>query len=244
MVGAVVIVLVILNGHSQAQHMVESQPMKMSAAEALWNTESPASFSLLTIGDLTQRREVFSIRLPRLLCLLSYNQLECEIKGLYDLQGEYQAVYGPGEYIPPVGVVYWSFRIMVGVGFVMLALALYALFLVMGDMLQTRQRGLRVYVFAIALPYLGTTFGWIMTEVGRMPWVVYGLMTVDKGVSPLVSAGMVGFTLLAYTLVYAALIVADIYLLNKYARIIPEPAVPSAQTNADEDLPSLVGAQG
>jgi len=244
MLGAISIVLVILNGHSQAQHMVESQPMKMSAAEALWNTESPASFSLLTIGDLSQRREVFSIRLPRLLCLLSYNQLECEIKGLYDLQGEYQAVYGPGEYIPPVAVIYWSFRIMVGVGFALLALALYALFLVMGDMLQTRQRGLRLYVFAIALPYLGTTFGWILTEVGRFPWVVYGLMTVEKGVSPLIGAGEVGFTLLVYTLIYAALIVADIYLLNKYARVIPELSVTGTLTEAGEDMPSLVRAQG
>ena len=244
MLGAISIVLVILNGHSQAQHMVESQPMKMSAAEALWNTESPASFSVLTIGDLSQRREVFSIRLPRLLCLLSYNKLECEIKGLYDLQGEYQAVHGPGDYIPPVAVVYWSFRIMVGAGFALLALGLYALFLVMGDMLQTRQRGLGLFVYAIVLPYLATTFGWILTEVGRFPWVVYGLMRVEKGVSPLVSAGQVGFTLLVYTLVYAALIVADIYLMNKYARIIPEPAVPGMLADADEDLPSLVGAQG
>jgi len=243
MLGAISIVLVILNGHSQTQHMVESQPMKIAAAEALWNTESPASFSILTIGDLSQRRDVFSIRLPRLLCLLSYNQLDCEIKGLYDLQQEYQAAYGPGDYFPPVAVVYWSFRIMVGVAFVLLALALYALFLVMGDMVKARQRGLRVFVFAIALPYLATTFGWLMTEVGRLPWVVYGLMKVEAGVSPIVSAGAVGFTLLGYTLVYAALIVANIYLMNKYARIVPEPATPGTPAEADENLPSLISAQ-
>jgi len=111
-------------------------------------------------------------------------------------------------------------------------------------MLQTRPRGLGLFVYAIVLPYLATTFGWILTEVGRFPWVVYGLMRVEKGVSPLVSAGQVGFTLLVYTLVYAALIVANIYLMNKYARIIPEPAVPGMLADADEDLPSLVGAQG
>jgi len=72
--GTIAILLLILNGHSQAQHIVEVQPMKMAAAEALWETESPASFSLLTIGDLTQRKDVFSIRIPRLLCVLSFNQ--------------------------------------------------------------------------------------------------------------------------------------------------------------------------
>jgi cytochrome d ubiquinol oxidase subunit I len=244
MIGAISIVLVVLNGHSQTQHLVETQPMKMASAEALYKTESPASFSILTIGDLSQREEVFAIRIPRLLCLLSYNQLDCKIKGINDLQKEFEAAHGAGNYIPPVAVVYWSFRIMVGAGFLLLALALYALFLVMGDMVASRGRSLRLFLYAIALPYIANTAGWVLTEIGRFPWIVYGLMRIEKGVSTMVGAGTVAISLVGFTLIYAALIVANVYLMVKYARIVPgasggEGPLPEA----GEPLPSLVGAQ-
>lgn len=216
--GTFAIVLVILNGHSQAQHMVESQPMKMAAAEALWETESPASFSLLTIGDLSQRREVFSIRLPRLLSLLAYNSLDGAVSGLYDLQTQYLETYGVGDYIPPVAFVYWSFRMMVGAGFAMLALAGYALFMVMAGVFVDRPVILKIFIWAILLPYLANTAGWIMTEMGRAPWVVFGLMRLEDAVSPTVTGGMVLATLIVFTLVYGVLMAADIYLLSKYAR--------------------------
>ena len=241
-VGSIAIVLVVLNGHSQAQHMVETQPMKMAAAEALWTSLDPASFSLLTIGDLSQRRDVFAIRLPRLLSLLSYNQLSGEVKGIHNLQAEYEQVYGPGNYIPPVAVTYWSFRIMVGAGFAMAALALYALFIVMGEMFEHRPRILKLFLWAIALPYLANTAGWLMTELGRAPWVVFGLMKIEDAVSPTVTGGMALVTLLGFTLVYAALIVADIYLLSKFAKAgVPLPGETPAP--APELAPSIVGAQ-
>ena len=220
--------------------MVETQPMKMAAAEALWRTESPASFSLLTIGDLTQREEVFSIRLPRMLCLLAYNQLECSVKGIYDLQAEYEQKYGAGNYIPPVAVIYWSFRIMVGIGFLMIGLALWGLFMAMGEMLETSPKVLRLFFWALPLPYLANMFGWLLTEIGRFPWVVYGLMKIEDGVSNVVPAGQVAFTLVGYTLVYAALIVATVYLFIKYARIVPGQELPEAEA---ELTPSLIGAQ-
>jgi cytochrome d ubiquinol oxidase subunit I len=243
MIGAISIVLVVLNGHSQTQHLIETQPMKMASAEALYNTESPASFSILTIGDLSQREEVFSIRIPRLLCLLSYNQLECEIKGINDLQKEYEATYGAGNYIPPVAITYWSFRIMVGAGFLLLGLALYALFMVMGDMVTSRRRTMRLFTYAIALPYIANTAGWVLTEVGRFPWLVYGLMRLEMGVSNMVGAGTVALSLVGFTLIYAALIVANVYLMLKYARIIPPASDGEPLPEAGDELPSLVGAQ-
>lgn len=241
-IGMISIVLVILGGHNQAQHMVETQPMKMASAEALWETENPASFSLITIGDLSQRRDVFSIRIPRLLSLLAYNQLSGAVQGINNLQTQYQTQYGPGNYIPPVAVVYWSFRIMVGAGFLMLALALYALFLVMGEVYQQRPLVLKIFIWAIALPYLANTFGWILTEIGRYPWVVFGLMKIESGVSSTVSAGMVLVSLLGFTIVYGALMVADVFLLAKYARAgVYEPSFDDQDTSSDEDL-SFVGA--
>ncbi|MEW5867989.1 MAG: cytochrome ubiquinol oxidase subunit I [Chloroflexota bacterium] len=241
-VGMFSIVLVILNGHSQAQHMVETQPMKMAATEALWNTEEPASFSLLTIGDLTQRRDVFSIRVPRALCLLAYDRLDCTIQGIYDLQQAYQQEYGAGNYIPPVAISYWSFRIMVGAGFALAALALYALFMVMGEMAELRPRILGVFVWVIALPYIANTSGWLLTELGRAPWVVYGLMKIEDAISPTVSSVEVLITLVGFTLIYGALMVADIYLLRKFAVAGPQDDEPVEET-AGEALPSLVGAQ-
>lgn len=241
-VGTIATVMVILNGHSQAQHMVEVQPMKMAAAEALWNTEDPASFSVLTIGDLSQRRDVFAIRLPRLLSLLAFNQLEGQVEGIFDLQAKYEAKYGPGNYVPPVAITYWSFRIMVGAGFLLLAFALYALFLVMGEMVNSRTRALAIFPWLIALPYLANTFGWLLTELGRAPWVVYGLMKIEDAVSPIVSGGAVLTTLVGFTLVYGALMVANVYLLTKFARA-GVPGVGEEPAPEEGALPSLVGAQ-
>jgi len=240
-VGTMAIILVVLNGHSQAQEMVRAQPMKMASAEALWESEDPASFSLLTIGDLKQRRDVFTIRLPRLLSLLAYNQLDGEVKGIYNLQAEFETQYGPGNYIPPVAVTYWTFRIMVGAGFAMLLLALFALFNTMGEVFETRRRVLKIFTWAIALPYLGNTAGWLMTELGRAPWIVYGVMKIEDAVSPTVPWGAVLTTLIGFTLIYAVLMAADVYLLVKYARIPPD-APPPAEAGGGI-APSLVGAQ-
>jgi len=241
-VGTISIGMVILNGHSQAQHMVESQPMKMAAAEALWQTESPASFSLLTIGDLAQRKDVFAIRIPRLLCVLSFNQWNCAVQGIYDLQAQFEQEFGPGNYIPPVAIIYWSFRIMVGAGFLLAGLALYALFMVMGDMTLESPRMMRLFIWAIILPYLANTTGWIMTELGRTPWVVYGLIKLEDSLSTVVTGGYVLTTLIGFTLIYGALMVATIYLLTKYAKAAPT----TGEVNPDSEqefIPSLVGAE-
>jgi cytochrome d ubiquinol oxidase subunit I len=240
-VGTISIGIVILNGHSQAQHMVESQPMKMAAAEALFQTQSPASLSLITITDLAQRKDVFSIRIPHLLCVLAFDRWDCTVQGVNNLQSQFEQEFGPGNYIPPVAVIYWSFRIMVGVGFLLAALALYALFMLKGDMTPDRPRVMKLFVWAIVLPYVANTFGWVMTELGRFPWVVYGLMKTEDGVSTAVAGGHVLITLVGFTLIYGALMVATIYLLAKFAKAGPDS--PQAGPAIEQELtPSLVGA--
>jgi len=242
-IGTISIVLVSYIGHDQAQHMVETQPMKMAAAEALWTTENPASFSLLTIGDFTQRNEVFSIRLPRLLSLLSFNQIDGEVKGIFDLQEEFTQLYGPGDYIPPVAVIYWSFRFMVGAGTLLLLLAFAGLFMVMAGVYETRSFVYKIFMLAILLPYIANSAGWILTEVGRVPWIVYGLMILKDGVSINVPVGVVATSLIVYTITYAGLMGADIYLLKKFAKTgVPEVEEDKTDTTA-EDILSLVGAQ-
>jgi cytochrome d ubiquinol oxidase subunit I len=216
--GVVGTVLVILVGHSQTQHMVEVQPMKVAAAEALWESEDPASFSLFTIGNEPERRDLLAIRIPGALSFLAYNRFDGEVKGIKDLQAEYEAQYGPGNYAPPIAISYWTFRLMVGAGFVMVALALYGLYLVLRRRVDQKRWYLRLLPFAIALPYLANTTGWLFTEIARQPWIVFGLQKTADAVSPNVAGGTVLLSLVGFTLLYGALMLADLYLLAKYAR--------------------------
>ena len=245
-IGTMAIILVGLGGHSQAQHMVQAQPMKMAAAEALWTTEDPASFSLITIGDLSQRNEVFSIRIPFALSLLANDQLTGEVQGIYDLQAHYEANFGPGNYIPPVAVIYWSFRIMVGAGLALVALGIYALFMVMGDVVKIGSKVQKIFFVGLFLPYVANTAGWLMTEIGRFPWIVQDLMKLDAAVSTAVPAGFVLTSLVGFTLLYGLLMFATIFLLAKYAKLGPPQETPEGDEQpapaVDAEF-SLVGAQ-
>jgi cytochrome bd ubiquinol oxidase subunit I len=229
--GVIAILLVILAGHSQAQQMVRTQPMKMAAAEALWRDEDPASFSLITIGNLEQTQDVFAIRIPRILSLLAYNRLDGKVEGIYDLNDAYQQQYGAGSYIPPIAMTYWSFRGMVGSGFAMFAIAAYCLYQAMRSKSIHKFRFIKLIPFAIALPYLANTTGWLMTELGRQPWVVFGLMRTDQAFSPNLQPGMVLASLVLLTLVYGVLMAADVFLLVRTAKAGPEgsPAIKAGQ---------------
>jgi cytochrome d ubiquinol oxidase subunit I len=211
-------VLVGVVGHSQGQHMFKTQPMKMAAAEALWETEQPADLSLFTISNERERREVFSIKLPAMMSLLNCNNFTCEIPGINDIQAEYEQTYGPGNYIPPVTLVFWAFRVMVFAGLAMIALAAVALFLSLKKWLDRYPWFFRLLAWSIPLPYLANTGGWLLAEVGRQPWIVFGLMRTEEGISVITTGGMVVFSLVAFVLVYGAAMVADIYLLIKYGR--------------------------
>lgn len=230
-----------LNGHSQTQHVAEVQPMKIAAAEALWETEDPASLSLFTIGSLDGSEEVFSVRIPGLLSLLSYNSLDGEVRGMNELQAEFAAKHGPGDYIPPAFITYWSFRTMVGAGLLMVLLAFYGLYLGTTDKFENHTKALRLFIWAMALPYIANSAGWLLTEVGRFPWVVYDLVTLKQGVSNMVSASMVWMSLIGYTLIYSFLIVVTIYLMRKYGQAGPA-STDEAPLPSDE-MPSLIGAQ-
>jgi cytochrome d ubiquinol oxidase subunit I len=176
------------------------------------------------------------------LCLISYNNLDCEVQGIYDLQAQYEQLYGPGDYIPPVAFTYWTFRIMVGAGTLMFVLAVFALWLLRRNIADQKPLFLRIFLWAIALPFLANSAGWLLTELGRFPWVVYGMLKIEDGVSPLVSGGQVLFTLIGFTLIYGLLMVADVYLLAKYAKVGPQGGE-EAQLTQGEPMPSLIGAQ-
>ena len=228
--GTAAILLTALVGHSQTQYLVKNQPMKLAAAEALWNTEDPASFSVFTIVDQPAKKDIVSIRIPGVLSFLSYNQFTGEVKGLNDLQAEFEAKYGPGDYMPSIPLAYWSFRIMVGAGTLMVLLAVYAVLVAYNRKPVLKPLMMKLFPFFIALPYISNTFGWLLTETGRQPWAVYGVLKTADSVSPAISVGMVLTSLIVFTLLYGVLMAADVYLLAKFAKAGPadrgdDPAV-------------------
>ncbi len=221
--GLIAIFLEIGAGHAQAQHMIRTQPMKMAAAEALWETEDPASFSLFTIVNQEKmndpdERDIVSIRIPGFTSFLAYNRFSGPVKGIINLQEEYETKYGPDNYVPSIIINYWTFRIMVGLGFLMLLLAMIAVYFSVRKRVDKLNLFLKFLPFAIAFPYLANTAGWLLTEMGRQPWIVFGLMKTTDAVSPTLTPAMVWTSLIAFTLIYGALMIVDVYLLVRYAQ--------------------------
>jgi cytochrome d ubiquinol oxidase subunit I len=137
---------------------------------------------------------------------------------MLELQKKYEEKYGPGYYIPPVRTTFWSFRIMVAAGTAMILLAAYGTWLVLKNKLEGRRMYLRLMLWSIALPYIANTAGWIMREIGRQPWIVFGLQKTTDGVSSTVTAPMVLTSMLTFTLIYGLLAVVLVYLFVKYIK--------------------------
>ncbi len=225
---------VAFSGHQQAQMVARQQPMKIASAEALWETERGAGFSLFAVGDVENGRNHINIQIPHLTSVLATNTWDGEVRGINDLQAEYEQRYGPGSYVPVVGVLYWTWRAMIGAGMLMLLIAVVGLWLVRRRRMGTATWFLRVAPFGIVLPYVANSTGWIFTEMGRQPWVVFGVMKTTDAVSPAVGIGFVLTTLIGFTAIYGLLTVVGAYLLVKYARSEP----PQIDTPAAE--PALV----
>ncbi len=215
--GLIGVLLVILNGHTQAQHMVKVQPMKMAAAEALWDTEQPASMTLFAIPSQSAQKCYATIRVPHLLSLLATGDPNGKVLGIRDIQQEYVQKYGEDNYIPPVFWTYWFFRLMVGVGFLMLIIVLYLLVKSLKNNYTFNPTLLKWLIWSLFLPLIGNSTGWIFTELGRQPWAVFGLLKTKASVSLATSGLEVFISLSVFTLLYAILIVVDVYLMRKYA---------------------------
>ncbi|RME35524.1 MAG: cytochrome ubiquinol oxidase subunit I, partial [Thermoflexia bacterium] len=194
--------LVGIIGHFQGQFVLQMQPLKMAAAEAHWETAQPAAFLVVAIPNERAKANSFEIRIPYVLSFLSYNNPTARVEGIKDLEKAAIARYGPGNYIPPVALNFYAFRIMVLAGLLMVLLALLA---VVYRNPEKRPGFLKLLLWAPILPYLAGTTGWIMAEVGRWPWIVYGLLRIEDAISPNVSAGSIIFSLTVLTVLYTVL---------------------------------------
>ncbi|WP_392543943.1 cytochrome ubiquinol oxidase subunit I [Oryzobacter telluris] len=244
---------VVVSGDIQGKIMTEVQPMKMAAAEALYDTTTRAPFSVLSIGPLDGSEATRLIEVPGLLSFLGTGSFDGTVEGINDLKASERAMaqkvadrYGADvaalvlvdDYTPVVPLTYWSFRFMMGLGFATMGACALVLWATRRDLVPQAKWWTAVAVLTPLAPVFANSFGWIFTEAGRQPWVVYGLMTTASGVSPSVSATEVWISMLTYTLVYAVLAVIEVRLFLTYVRRGADPFEdPRDHADADEDAP-------
>ncbi|MGA5420919.1 cytochrome ubiquinol oxidase subunit I [Streptomyces lavendulocolor] len=249
-----------ISGDFLGKVMYEQQPMKMAAAEALWEGEKPAPFSVFAVGDVDKGHNKVAVEIPGLLSFLAHSDFESYVPGINDTNKALQEKYGPGDYRPNIPVAYWGFRWMIGFGMASFSLGLLGLWL-------TRKRFLLpprlrvaadevphlvlfrkplspkltklywlVALWTLAFPLIANSWGWIFTEMGRQPWVVYGVLRTRDAVSPGVSQAEVITSMVVFTALYAVLAVIEVRLLVKYVK-----AGPPELTESDLNPPTRIG---
>jgi cytochrome d ubiquinol oxidase subunit I len=253
--------LTAVSGDLLGKVMFKQQPMKMAAAEALWDGQSPAPFSVFAYGNVAEGHNTVAIDIPGLLSFLAADDFSSYVPGINDVNKAEQATYGPGDYRPNIPTAYWGFRWMIGFGMTSFAVGLAGLWLTRrklwlapehrtGDdepphLMLTKNRRLgptlstwywRIGLLTMGFPLIANSWGWIFTETGRQPWVVYGLLKTSDAVSPTVSTGEVLTSLIVFTALYGILAVVEVKLLVKYVK-----AGPPELTEADLKSPTKIG---
>jgi cytochrome d ubiquinol oxidase subunit I len=255
--------LTAVSGDVLGKIMYEQQPMKMAAAEALWDGEKPAPFSVFAVGDVDKGHNRVAIEIPGLLSFLAKDDFSSFVPGINDINAQEQEQYGPGDYRPNIPVAYWGFRWMIGFGMASFTIGALGLWLTRKKFLLpqsmrvaedevprlvllprgTKELGpgltrwaWRIALGTMAFPLVANSWGWIFTEMGRQPWVVYGVLRTEDAVSPGVSQTEVLISMIGFTVLYAVLAVIEVKLLAKYAK-----AGPPELTEADLNPPTRIG---
>jgi cytochrome bd ubiquinol oxidase subunit I len=211
------------------------QPMKIAAAEAQWSNCQPCSFSLFQIGGGNNDQTPSQIiSVPHLLSLLATNSWNGAVTGLNTLQSQYVKKYGPGNYVPDVFIQYWSMRVMAYLASLIALLALWGGWLLHRGTLERSKWFLVASVWAVFTPFLMNTAGWMLTENGRQPWIVQGLMKTINANSPSVTSTDIWISLIVFVLIFIALGVIDLTLMLRYARrgLDSEEETPSTEPGA------------
>ncbi len=195
------------------------QPMKIAAAEAQWTTCDPCSFSAFQIGGGNNDHDPTKIiKIPHLLSILATGTWNGEVVGLDELQAQYVAKYGPGNYVPDVFIQYWGMRVMAYLGAGVFLFSLWGAWLIHRDSLAKSKWFLLAAIWAIVTPFAMNTAGWLLTESGRQPWIVQGLMKTEDGVSASVSSTEIWISLIFFIGLYGLLAAVDGMLMLRFGR--------------------------
>ncbi|MER5564120.1 cytochrome ubiquinol oxidase subunit I [Streptomyces sp. NPDC002506] len=232
----------VVSGHALAKDMYEKQPLKMAVAEGQWRTQEHAPFTVLGWPDARGRTTYGAVEVPGLLSFLVHNDTGAEVPGIIELQKQARHQHGEGDWTPSVPIAFWNYRSMIALGMVSTVVGALGMWL-------TRRRdpsGMRWFhslaVCTMFLPLVANASGWIFAEMGRAPWTVYGLLTMEDSVSRAVPAGSALATLIGFVVLYGVLAVIEVRLMVKAAKAGPadrpeEPRVPceDSEPQADED---------
>lgn len=201
-------------GDLHGLNTLENQPMKVAAMEGHWETQKGAPLILFAIPDAANETNHFEVSIPYLGSLILTHSLDGEVPGLLEV---------PAADRPPVGPVFWSFRVMVGLGLLFIAISLLSAFLLWRGQLYESPRVLRALTWMIPLPFIAVLAGWFVTEIGRQPWIIHGLLRASEGVTPSLTWPMALSTLIGYIVIYAVVFTAGLHYLRIVIAKGPEP---------------------
>jgi cytochrome d ubiquinol oxidase subunit I len=222
---AVLIPVQLFVGHLAGDYVHKHQPAKFAAIEARWKTEQPAAEVLIAIPDEANERNLFAISVPRLGSFIASGTWDSREVGLESFAPEDR---------PPVLIPFFTFRIMVGMGLVMLAVSWWGLLLRFRGTLGVSRRFLWCAFLSFPTGFVAVLSGWFTAEVGRQPWVVYGLLRTADAVTPSLTGADVLFSLVAYVVVYCTFIPFGVYYIYKLLRDGPQgeaETIPGATAN-------------
>ncbi|MEU2116598.1 cytochrome ubiquinol oxidase subunit I [Streptomyces sp. NPDC016459] len=250
-----------ISGDMLGKVMFKQQPMKMAAAEALWDGEAPAPFSIFAYGDVEKGHNKVAIEVPGILSYLANGDFDSHVPGINDINKAEQERFGPGDYRPNIPVAYWGFRWMIGFGMASLTLGMLGLWLTrkkfllapglrtgedeVPNLVLFKRKALSprlgkwywiIALWTMAFPLIANSWGWIFTEMGRQPWVVYGVLRTRDAVSPGTTTAEVLTSMIVFTALYAVLAVIEVKLLVKYVK-----AGPPELTEDDLNPPTKIG---
>ncbi len=252
-----------LTGDESGKIMTQVQPMKMAAAEALYETAggdgTGAPFSIFTIGTLDGSRPIFAIEVPNLLSFLATGTWDGRVQGINELKeahaqgqlvdpdntlqqayAEHMQAWGVDTVTPIIPVTYWSFRLMIGLGMAAIGVAVLLLWFLRKGRLPPNHIIWTLLMIAMTLgPLFANSFGWIFTEMGRQPWLVSGVLPTMAGISPGVTATEMLISVIGYTLLYGALAVVEVGLMLKYIKLGLPEVEPVEQITDDDDVLSF-----
>jgi cytochrome bd ubiquinol oxidase subunit I len=217
-------IFVLMTGDFHGVEVAKTQPTKFAAMESVWETQQAASYPLIAVPDpANERNAIEALRVPKMLSYLAFHDSNAEVKGL--------KAY-PKEQRPPVTLTFLSFRLMVGLGFLFIFLSFLSVVLSRKGNMESKPFFLKIMLFSLILPYIAVQIGWIVAEVGRQPWIVYGLLKTADAVSKSVDTTQVLVSLVGFTLLYGFLAVIDVYLLTKYAKKGPEEIISEMKSSS------------
>jgi cytochrome d ubiquinol oxidase subunit I len=196
----------LITGHSSAKGVAENQPAKLAAMEAHFEKLAPADLYLFGWVDEQNQKVNFGVKIPGLLSWLIYGDTKAEVKGLNAF---------PEDERPPINIVFQSYHIMIAIGMLLILISSISFLLMYLNKLFNLKAWLYLLVFSVVLPHLANQFGWIAAEVGRQPWIVYGLLKTKDALSKAVDATQVGISLFLFTAIYLMLFFLFLYLLDK-----------------------------